>query len=219
MARSAAQPVDPTTENATNNASGNGVATADNRRRDILETAARLFAERGYDGTSVRDIAGEVGMLAGSMYYHFASKDDLLDEINSEGARILAVAVDQALTGVADPWERLRRACIAHLEARLGGHGVFAPVVSNDLPRVPGALRARLVAHRDAYEAIFRDLVAALDLPARVDRRIYRLSLLGALNGARLWYRPGGLSPAEIAEQIFAIFDQRVSPSREDKHG
>jgi AcrR family transcriptional regulator len=147
-------------------------------------------------------------MLSGSLYYHFQSKDELIEEIYREGARILSEAVSHAILDLTDPWARLENACIAHVEARLGG-GVFAPVVSSEGLHTPAPLRDKLVAYRDSYEQLFRDLVAALDLPAAIDRSVYRLSLLSALNAIPMWYRPGGRTPTEIAQQIFTIYDRR----------
>jgi AcrR family transcriptional regulator len=187
-----------------------GVATAgtDNRRLDIIRAAARLFATRGYAGTSMRDIAAAVGMLPGSLYYHFPSKDMLIEEIFIAASAALGAAVAEALVGLEDPWQRLERACIAHLEARLS-QGGLATVIATESLRSPPSLRARLVVHLDRYEALFVGLVQALDLPPEIDRSIYRLSLLGTLNAVELWYRPDGKTPDYIARQIFAIYDSR----------
>src|SRR5512134_887425 len=92
---------------------------ADNRLPLVLDAAARLFRERGYAVTSMRDIAAAAGMLAGSLYYHFASKDDLLVAVYAEGVKRIGAAVEQALRGGGEPWERLERVCAAHLTALL----------------------------------------------------------------------------------------------------
>lgn len=185
----------------------------DNRRRDIIRTTAQLLAEHGYAGTSMRDIATAVGMLPGSLYYHFPSKDVLIEEIFNHGATVLCAAIECAVAGTADPWERLERACVTHLEAHLSD-SALATVVASESLRSPPALRARLVAYRDRYESLFAALVAALDLPEEIDRSIYRLSLLSTLNAVSAWYRPGGKTPAYIARQIFAIYDHRAASRR-----
>jgi TetR/AcrR family transcriptional regulator, cholesterol catabolism regulator len=188
--------------------------SGDGRRRDIIRAAARLVGEHGYAGASMRDIAAAVGMLPGSLYYHFASKDVLVEEIFIAGTAVLSAAIEAAIAGLDDPWARLERACITHLEAHLS-ESAFATVIAGESLKSPPALRARLVGYRDRYEAIFVGLVAALDLPPDIDRSIYRLSLLSTLNAVSAWYRPGGKTPDYIARQIFAIYDHREPGRRQ----
>ena len=149
----------------------------------------------------MRDIAGEVGMLAGSIYYHFASKDALIEAVYALGVGQVNESVDRAMVGVRGPWPRLEAACVGHLEALLAD-SPFARVMTADLSRLPAQLRRRLVQQRDAYEQRFVALVADLKLPQDIDRRLLRLHLLGALNWTPTWYRPGGASPAQIAHAL-----------------
>lgn len=176
---------------------------ADNRRDRLLRVAARLFARHGYEATSMRDIAGAAGMLAGSMYYHFRSKEELVAATHGLGVRQVIDAVTAAIDGVDDPWQRLEAACVAQLQCLLGADD-FAAVVRQEFSRVSPSLRRRLVAQRDEYEKLFGGLVAALPLPRGSDRRLLRLMLLGALNATPVWYRPGGDSPAAIARAFVA---------------
>jgi AcrR family transcriptional regulator len=106
----------------------------DNRRAQLLDAAARLFRERGYHATSMRDIAKAVGMLSGSIYYHFDSKEEMLLAVYEEGERRVAEAVDAAVAGETDPWQRLEAACAAHL-AMLIAHRDFAQVMIRTLPQ------------------------------------------------------------------------------------
>jgi hypothetical protein len=76
----------------------------------------------------------------------------------------------------------------------------------NDFRSAPPEVRGQLVAKRDQFERLFVELVDALPLAPDIDRRIYRLSLLTLLNNVGAWYRPGGLTPAEIGRQITQIF-------------
>src|SRR5579864_8515624 len=89
----------------------------DNRRAQLLDAVARLFRERGFHATSMRDIAKAVGMLSGSIYYHFESKEEMLLAVYQEGKRRVAEAVDAAVTAESGPWQRLEAACAAHLRA------------------------------------------------------------------------------------------------------
>lgn len=174
---------------------------ADNRREALLGAAARRFARGGFEAASMRDIAREVGMLAGSMYYHFESKDALIEAVYALGVGQVTESVEQALAGVRGPWPRLEAACIGHLTALLAD-SPFARVMTADLSHLPAALRRRLVTQRDGYEAMFAGIVADLPLPADIDPRMLRLHLLGSLNWTPTWYRPGGATPAEIARSL-----------------
>jgi TetR/AcrR family transcriptional regulator, cholesterol catabolism regulator len=174
---------------------------ADNRRDALLLAAARHFARGGFEAASMRDIAREVGMLAGSMYYHFASKDRLIEDVYALGVGQVTASVDRSLAGVRGAWPRLEAACVGHLEALLAD-SPFARVMTADLSRLPAGLRRRLVRQRDAYEQHFVRLIDELKLPSDIDPRLLRLHLLGALNWTPTWYRPGGASPAEIARAL-----------------
>ncbi len=173
----------------------------DNRREAILDAAARLFALRGYHATSMRDIAAAAEMLPGSVYYHFASKEALLLAVYAEGVARIAAKVDAAVARKRTPRARLEAACGAHLEMLLD-RSDYAQVVVRVLPQDAAAIAADMIALRDDYERRFRDLIAALTLPRRADRRLLRLALLGALNGAKVWYRPGKQAPAAIARGL-----------------
>lgn len=172
----------------------------DNRRQDLLDAAAGLICRRGYHAASMRDIARATDMLPGSIYYHFASKEELLLAIYAEGVRSIAARVDAAVARATDPMKRLEAACVAHLEMLLADSD-YAQVVVRVLPDDVPAVSARLTALRDDYEDRFRALIAALALP-RTRRRYARLTLLGALNGAQAWYRAGGDPPARIARRV-----------------
>lgn len=172
----------------------------DNRRQHLLDASAALICRRGYHATSMREIGRAIDMLPGSIYYHFASKEELLIAVYAEGVRRIAERVDAAVADVTDPLDRLEAACVAHLEMLLTDSD-YAQVVVRVLPDDAAAVSARLTALRDDYEDRFRRLIAAL-VPAGGRRRYLRLTLLGALNGAQAWYRPGGDSPARIARRI-----------------
>ena len=181
-------------------------AHADSRAPLVLDAAARLFCRQGFEGTKIRDIAGAAGMLPGSLYCHFATKEDLLVAVYLRGVEQICAAVESAIKPLADPWARLEAACVAHLEAILRDDDYARVVVRVRPADVPGAA-SRLVAPRDRYEALWAALVGALPLPRRTDRRALRLMLLGALNWAQNWYRPdGGSSPRVLARQFVALF-------------
>jgi AcrR family transcriptional regulator len=181
------------------------ISRSDNRLPLILDEAARLFREKGYAATSMRDIATAVDMLPGSLYYHFAAKEDLLVAVYEEGVRLITEKVRAAVAKHAEPWQRLEAAAVAHLEALLKT-GDYALVVIRVLPQDVPKAAARLVKLRDGYDSLFAELVAALPLPPETDRQTFRLLLLGALNWTQHWFRAGGRSsPRSIARSFLRL--------------
>ena len=174
----------------------------------MLDAAAALFAQKGYQAASIRDIVKVAGMLPGSLYYHFANKDALLTAVYGEGVRRISAAVEAAVARQTDPWLGLEAACVAHLESLLDQSAYAKVVISVQPVDVPRAARA-LIALRDGYERQFVALIAALPLPARLrgkqSRTTLRLLLLGALNWAPTWYRSDGVSPRCIARDYIAL--------------
>jgi AcrR family transcriptional regulator len=177
---------------------------ADSRLPLVLDAAARFFSEKGYGYTSMRDIAGAAGMLPGSLYYYFASKEELLVAVYAEGVRRIKEAVAPALAQDADPWARLTNVCAAHLEGLLED-GDYGQVVIRVRPDDAPPVAKRLVALRDEYETTFEQAIQTLPLPPRTDRRALKLMLLGALNWSQTWYRSGKDSPQVLARRFVRL--------------
>ncbi len=201
-------------------------ARINNRRELILDASAALFVEKGFVSTSTRDIARATGMLPGSLYYHFASKEDLLVAVFQEGVQRISEGVDVALaTAGPDPWVRLQSACEAHLAMLLGASN-YAHVVIRTLPSdVPDAEKT-LVGLRREYEARFTALCDALPLPLQVDRSVLRLMLIGAMNHTPVWFRKGRDTPAGLARKFIgnvrgaqACADASVEANFEEDRG
>jgi AcrR family transcriptional regulator len=181
---------------------GASVSAHHPRREELLATAAKVFSARGYEGASLREICAAAGILPGSMYHHFSSKEDLFVSVHAEGFRHLNEMVDRALQGKSGAWDRLEAAIAAHLGELVERNDVVA-VTSASLFHMEGTrLQRRLNRARAAYEGRFRSLIQALALPADVDPSLLRLTLLGAINWTRVWYRPGKRSPQQIAHHL-----------------
>lgn len=172
-----------------------------NKRQEVLEAAARQFSANGFHGANMRDVAADAGVLAGSIYYHFDSKEALFVAVHSAAVDMMAEAVRRAISGIEDPWMRLEEAAAAHCEA-LNGDNAFVGVIAPVLPMAAGSVRDQLAAQRDGYERMFAGLVSEIELPCGVDAKIFRLHILAALNGTKFWYRRDGQSPAEIGRQL-----------------
>jgi AcrR family transcriptional regulator len=177
---------------------------ADNRLQLVLDAAARLFREKGFGYASMRDIAGKAGMLPGSLYYYFASKEELLVAVYAEGVRRIKLAVAPALAQDTDPWTKLTNVCAAHLEGLLED-SAYGQVVIRVRPDDAPEVADRLIALRDEYEAVFSQAIADLPLPPRTDRRALKLMLLGALNWSQTWYRSGKDSPQVLARRFVRL--------------
>lgn len=175
------------------------------RRRQVVEIAAQLFAQKGYRGTSMRDIGEQAGMLGGSLYHHIKSKDVLFVELHNAALDAAQRRIEADIAGFTDPWDRLEAACVTLAQIQLAPDLLTLPMM-NDFREVPPPIRLKLVARRDAFEGLFRALIEPLPLPDGIDRSIYRNALLSQLNSASTWYRPGRLSPADIGRQIARIF-------------
>ena len=183
---------------------------ADTRRAQLLDEAARLFGAKGYEHTSMRDIATAFGILPGSLYHHFASKDALFVAVYAAGVEQILAAVAAAVASHSDPWDRLEAACMAHLQTLLQKQSYAAAVIT-DWTAAQLAVRDALVPHRDRYEQQVEALIAALPLRPDVDRRYFRLGLLGALNWTLTWFRPGREAPAVVAQRLLAVFRPAAS--------
>jgi AcrR family transcriptional regulator len=180
--------------------------TIGDRRAELIEKAAHLFGERGYANTSMRDISAAFGILHGSIYHHFGSKEELFITVYASGVDRFVKDVEKAIEPLTDPWQRLEAACIAHLEALLMRESPAATVLADWSANYSDSMRTALVAQRDKYEKVFSELTDAVDLPSDIKRRYFRLGLLGALNGALMWYQPGGDAPATVAKHLFSLF-------------
>lgn len=175
------------------------------RLPQLLDEAARAFAQRGFAAASVREIVGPVGMLPGSLYCHFATKEALLVAVYKEGVERISAAVDAAVAPLSAPWPRLEAACIAHLSSLLDQTD-YSQVVIRVRPSDAPAVADELVALRDSYEARWAGLVAALPLMRSVNRGDLRLFLMGALNWSQTWYHDDGASsPERIARRFVGL--------------
>ena len=178
---------------------------ASSRLPRLLDEAARAFAQRGFAAASVREIVEPVGMLPGSLYCHFATKEALLAAVYKEGVERIGAAVDAAIAPLDDPWQRLEAACVAHLVSLLDQTD-YSQVVIRVRPSDAPAVADELVALRDAYETRWSALIAALPLERSVSRTDLRLFLMGALNWSQTWYRDDGTaSPAKIARRFVGL--------------
>lgn len=180
------------------------------RRQAIEDVASDLFRERGYAGTSIRDIARALSVQGASLYAHVTSKEDVLWAIVDRAAARFEAAADRAELDAGarrpgDPAEAIAALVRAHVEVLMGDvdeAGVFV----REWRALGEDRRAAVLARRDAYEARFRRRIEdgiAVGAFAMTDPAVAASTVLSALNGVATWYDPEGrLSPDRIADHL-----------------
>jgi TetR/AcrR family transcriptional regulator, cholesterol catabolism regulator len=179
------------------------------RRREVVATAAKLFAERGYAGTSMAELTEATGLAAGGLYHYIEGKDDLLIAICDELLEPLLERAREIVAGEAPPVEQLRElvaAWVAHVVEHRHHMLVFTQE-RQAIERQPRWRRVR--SQRQAFERVLDDLLARGEADGSMtfaDRRLSLLALLGMVNYTPQWVRPNGrLSAAEIADGYCAM--------------
>lgn len=174
--------------------------------------------QKGYEATTIRDIAKEVGIKAASIYHHFPSKDDIVQRVVIEGTRVVCEAVADALAALppkSSPRKRLETAIRAHLLSALE-HSDFTSASIRTFAFLPPKIREQCRVERRRYEDIWRNIMADMSedgiIPSSVSQHSVRLLLLGALNWAGEWYRPGRLSIDKIAHDFSASIFPNSKP-------
>lgn len=180
-----------------------------NRRTELLAVCAKLFREKGFDGTTIRDISAAAGMHSGSPFYHFKNKQAMLVAVMEEGLAEGLRHSQQVFALKLPPEERFKRLVRAHLGTILEDGNDFIPVLLYEIRSLTPANRRRIIALMDGYDALWQRMIDELEAAGLLagDRHLARLFLLGALNWTAQWYRPGGrLSLERVAEQAAATF-------------
>ena len=175
------------------------------RRSELTREAARLFAEKGYHGTSIGDLAEALGVQKGSLYHHIESKQGLLYETMREGADAFHAALD-AIPEDVPATEKIRLALRGHLRV-VGEQLDVATVFVREWRYLEGDRRDEIVGERRRYEerfrAFFREGRELGELRTDLDDATAALLALSAANWAYTWLRPG-FDTDELADRFFA---------------
>jgi len=165
-------------------------------RQEILRTAARLFQQRGYDATSMNDVAAALKLSKGGLYHHFQSKDEILFEIMDHAMQITQERVLTPVRGIADPEERLRALIRLHIEVVLSPRDREITVMLHENHPLPPTLRKRINARKKDYIHFVENLMAevqrARHATGTVSPRAAAFALLGMINWIYQWYKPEG---------------------------
>jgi TetR/AcrR family transcriptional regulator, cholesterol catabolism regulator len=174
-------------------------------RQEILRTAARLFQQRGYDATSMNDVAAALKLSKGGLYHHFQSKDEILFEIMDHAMEITQERVLSPVRGIADPEQRLRALIRLHIEVVLSPRDREITVMLHENHPLPPALRKRINARKKDYIHFLENLMAEVQNQVHRDQaqkshhakgnvspRAAAFALLGMINWIYQWYKPEG---------------------------
>lgn len=177
------------------------------RYDEIIIASAKLFRERGYLATSIRDIGEALGITSAALYYHFKNKEEVLLAIILRALKEIRQAVETAVSKVSDPEERVHTAMRTHL--RLATEFQDFAIVWQQETRHLSAEALQEVGrlsheYDELWGDLFRDARAKGIYREAINIRLIRLLLLGAMNQVVTWYRPEGrFSPEQIADQLF----------------
>lgn len=185
-------------------------------RRDlILQEAAHLFRQKGYLGANLRELAARVGIKGGSIYHHFASKQEILFEVMDQTMTEMIERLSAALEGAGSPSEKLRRMVRFHIDYIVTGAD-RAYVTDDELKNLePDNYRA-VIAKRDRYQRLIEQILEEGQRQEgwRVpDVKLCSRALIKACAGVATWYRPDGpLDLAQIAEVYAELFCNGLLP-------
>jgi AcrR family transcriptional regulator len=165
-------------------------------RQEILRTAARLFQQRGYDATSMNDVAAALKLSKGGLYHHFQSKDEILFEIMNHAMELTEERVLAPVRSIADPVERLRALIRLHIEVVLSPRDREITVMLHENHPLPPALRKRINHRKKEYvhfvESLIADVQRNRSAKGAVSPRAAAFALLGMINWIYQWYKPEG---------------------------
>jgi AcrR family transcriptional regulator len=180
------------------------------RRAELLGIAAGLFAEKGFTNTTVRDIADAAGILSGSLYHHFDSKESMVEEILSSFQGELFAAYDEVLASGDDPRTKLERVVRLSFEA-IDQHPAEVAIYQNDASYLGGFERFGVLAERNEqmrtiWTGLVREGVESGVLRQDLDIELVYRFIRDTVWVAVRWYRPGAkLSHHDIANQYLTI--------------
>lgn len=184
------------------------LARLNNRRAEICRTAAQIFRDRGFDATSVSDVARALGMTKAGLYHYFTSKEALLFEIITFGLDRVRDEVVVPARAVRDPEARLRQLVIRHARIATRAHGAVAHLV-DETRALPPSARKKVEQRMRVYFDLVRDTLGELKAAGRlrdVDPTVGAFSLLGMILWLPRWFRQGGrLTDRQVADEIATL--------------
>jgi AcrR family transcriptional regulator len=180
------------------------------RRRapEIIEAAARVFAERGFHGATTQDIADVLGIRQASLYYYFPSKEGALEQVCLHGVGGFYEVAKAIATGPGTAADKLARLIKAHL-LPLADRGDFVRVFLNERQHLPAESRRRIGKLSRGLERLFEDVVKEGvrrgEFRADLDTRLAVLGILGMANAAATWYRTEEIAIDRVIAELVRL--------------
>lgn len=183
---------------------GNG--KSQRRRQELIDAAAKIFQDKGYEAASIQDVADALGILKGSVYYYIDSKEDLLFAAIQEVHESALANTGKIREMDEDPLTLIRLFIESHVR-HVGDNFVKATVFFHDFRSLDPKRHEYIVRERDSYDAFLRELItrgqSGGQICEDVDPKLATLAILGMMNWTYQWYRAdGGLDPAAIGRQF-----------------
>ncbi len=180
-------------------------------QKRVLDAAARVFRDYGYAGATMRVIAEQAGLKAGSLYYHYSSKDELITAVLDLGMNASITALKAALAALppdATARQRLEVAFRTHVTTIIA-NGDYSLATSRVFGQVPEAIRVQHEKIRDSYGLMWREILTIGqqrgEFRASANLTLARLLILGALNWTAEWFKPGTRSIEDVTSGFAAI--------------
>lgn len=188
-----------------------------NSREDVVRAAAKLFGQRGYHGTSMRDLAAELGLMGSSLYSHVSSKQELLVEVVQTGATLFQASAEKALAEEGTTLDRLRRFVVGHVDVILENVDA-ARTFLNEARALDAEHRRPIIDARDRYEGALRTLlsdgVTDGSFRSDLDVKLAGIYVLSILNAVDRWYSDDGeLTRLELSDSVVGFVVDGVQRS------
>lgn len=178
------------------------------RQDDVYTAAAKLFAEKGYHATRIQDIADELGMLKGSLYYYFSSKEELLVNITSGRIEESIAALRGILATTYTPTEKLTLAIDEHLRLYQEHANIYTIYMQENLHEINAATAEQVSRLSKAYQQLWAQLLCegidSGDFQMDLDVEITVKAILSMCNNTIIWYNPSGRVPIRELARLFA---------------
>ena len=189
--------------------------TPTTRYDEIIIASAKLFRERGYLATSIRDIGDALNITSAALYYHFKNKEEVLLAIILRALKEIREAVETAIAPLSDPEERIHIAMRTHLKLSTQFQD-FAIVWLQETRHLVDEALTEVNRLTQEYDELWGDLFRVAKKSGlyknEINVRLMRLLLLGGMNQVVAWYRPEGrFSPEDIADQLFLYAREGVT--------
>jgi len=175
-------------------------------KKGILDAAAKIFSEKGYNATSMQDIADEVHLKKASLYHHFSSKQEILVDILDNALDLINNHLEQVLAQSMSPDEKIRRAMCSYFQT-IAENQNLAAVLLMEMKSLDPELKARQAPRREKFEGIWKELIVEgrqKDIFHQFDPSITGRAILGVMNWGVTWYRKDGPRSAKEIADLFA---------------